>query len=157
MGTTTVQTLPERVIGVLDTSQSLKSPTKVTCLADGATKLNFTNVSETGSFETAATGGCPAVGRPSRLVITAPAKTPMPTRPAARSVLRAGDNVSERGSANRWNALPTRLTNERCGTGSARTAAIKRSRAPASMTTGRRASRAIHSTYELCSESVILD
>src|SRR5581483_6953914 len=142
-------------MGDLVASQSLKSPTRETFDALGASSTNRTTVSaalvETGSLS--ATGGtCPTPWRPSRFSASAPARTPIPTRPAASSDPVTGDSVKER-------AATTRSHNDtrRLGTGSARTAAMIRSRAAGSVTTGRRASRAINSTYGCRSESVILD
>src|ERR1051326_866400 len=78
--------------------------------------------------------------------------TPIPTRPAASSVVAMGDSRKARGSNTRRH---TRV--RRRGIGSARTAIMMRSRAAWSVTTGRCASRAIHSTYGCWSESVMLD
>src|SRR5438067_3204497 len=77
--------------------------------------------------------------------------TPMPTRPAAIKPVLSGESVNARGSKRCVHAWRRR------GTGSSRTAAMTRARAATSVTTGRFASRAIHSTYGCNSESVILD
>src|SRR2546428_684662 len=76
----------------------------------------------------------------------------MPTNPAASRALVTGEN-EKRGTK----SDEGRAKNERRGLGSARTAAMIRARAAGSVTTGRCASRAIHSTYECSVESLIFD
>ena len=146
-GTVTDHTPPlsTRVIGVSSTLHPLKSPTNDTLAACGAMKRNVITltVSETGTRAIGSAGtacGSPVEVRPSRLLTNVPPNTPMPTRPAASARLAIGDAEMSLGSMRR-------CQKRRRGAGSARTASMMRVRAAGPMTTGRRASRAIHSTY----------
>src|SRR5215831_4827686 len=126
--------LSARIIGDLVSSQSLKSPTRETFPALGATKTNLTTVSETGELFTATGETRSTGGRPPRFAVNAPAITPIPTKPAASSEPVMGDSVHERGAITR-----SQMEERERGSGSARTAAMIRALAAGSVCTGRRA------------------